>query len=153
MSTLPYQSPIALPIVTDESDDYRIYRPNRRWLLSILVNGKRYFYGVEKFWVSNKTWCNSVSLSLDVLNVQAFDTYPQARHIAAMYLTEPTGSGFEMRASAETIRKLLGLDITPRVKIEIGMVETTVAEPAWRSTAYRLMHRADAWHTQHWSDL
>lgn len=148
-----YSSPVALPIVEGDTDDYRVLRPNRKWLLSVLVNGKRYFFGTYTHWVSEKTYCPTVRLSGDVLHVNAFDTYPQARHAAAMYLTEPTGNGFEMRASATRIQKMLGLDIKPRVKIEIAMIETTEMEPAWRTAAYRISHQIDPWHAQYWTDL
>jgi hypothetical protein len=150
MSTLPYQSPVALPIIDPAPDDYRIYRNNRKWMVSVLVNGKRYFVGFKKGWRGEG---QQRVLSTEVMDVHGFDTYPQSRHEPAMHLTEPTGNGFEMRASSAVVKSVLGLDINPRVKIEIAMVETTPDSPAWRVEAYRIQAKPEHWHTQHWADL
>jgi hypothetical protein len=151
-----YTSPVAIPIVTDGADDYRTWRENRKWLVSVLVNGKRYFLG--KTSASQKVGDDTITITglmlyPDILNVVPFDTYPQARHEAAIRLLEPTGNDFEMRCSAALVKRMLGLDITPRVKIEIAMVETTEMEPAWRTAAYRIMTLADVWHTQYWPGI
>jgi hypothetical protein len=146
-----YTSPVAMPIVANGADDYRTWRLNRKWLVSALVNGKRYYYGQwESLLESKVSEVTKPILSSDILNIGAYNSYPAARHEAARWLTEPSGNGFEMRASADKIKQILFLDIVPRVKIEIAMVETTEMEPAWRTAAYRIMTLADVWHTQYW---
>lgn len=144
-----YTSPVAVPIVENASDDYRTFHPNRRWLVSVLVNGKRYYFGSQKSFISEKTWCNTVVLSHDIFNATAFETYPQSHGMAGQYLTETSENGFGARASAHTVQLLLGLHIAPRVKIEIGMVEVTAMEPSWKTHAYKPIQ----WTAQYWPEL
>ena len=149
MSQLSYTSPVAMPITVDGDDDYRTYRPNRKWLVSVLVNGKRYYYGAPKTFISQYTYCNAAILTQDIFKALPYDTYPQAHTNAGRYLTEASPHGFGNKASAEKVKFMLGLDILPRVKIEIGMVEVTDMEPSWKTHALKPI----SWNAQYWPDL
>jgi hypothetical protein len=154
MSQLSYASPVAMPIVENAIDDYRTYRPNRKWLVSVLVNGKRYYFGTVKQYISQLTFCNAAILSTSITAALAYESYTQAHHQAGVYLTEEyfcevSETGCGKRASAKQVKLMLGLDITPRVKIEIGMVEATQEEPSWKTHAFKPID----WHAQYWADL
>jgi hypothetical protein len=143
MSQVQYCSPVAIPIVENVVDDYRTFHPNRRWLISVLVNGKRYYFGSKKEFISRLTWCNTVHITHDIMAATA------SHSMAGRYLTEVSPKGYNVCASVHAVQLLLGLSIAPRVKIEIGMVEVTDEEPSWKTHVFKPIE----WHAQYWTDL